>query len=109
MNTHAIRAKTLVADGGIRIAAQEAGPVSGPLIILVPGWPQTAYAWRRVQPLLAECGYRTLALDLPGMGDSDFLASGQSYDTGSVADLLASAVASQSLEPFILVGHDVGT
>ena len=109
MTSHTIRKRTLEASGGLLIAAYEAGPVSGPLIILVPGWPQTAFAWRRVQPLLAECGYRTLALDLPGMGESDFLASGQAYDTGFVADLLSSAVASQTVEPLILVGHDVGT
>ena len=109
MKTHAIRARSLVASEGLRISAYEAGPISGPLIVLVPGWPQTAFAWRRVQPLLAACGYRTLALDLPGMGESDFLASGQAYDTGSVADLLSSVVASQSNAPFTLVGHDVGT
>ena len=104
-----IRLVNLVATGGLRIAAQEAGPAQGPVVLLAPGWPQTAYAWRHVQPILAEVGYRTLALDLPGMGGSDLLAQGVAYDTGHVADLLASAVAGAGIARFALVGHDVGT
>ena len=88
-----LRSANLTAVGGLTIAAHEAGPADGPVVLLAPGWPQTAYAWRHVQPILAEAGYRSLALDLPGMGGSDLLAQGVAYDTGHVADLLASAVA----------------
>ena len=104
-----IRRVNLVATGGLRIAAQEAGPAEGPVVLLAPGWPQTAYAWRHVQPILAEAGVRTLALDLPGMGGSDLLAQGVAYDTGHVADLLASAVARAGIARCTVVGHDVGT
>ncbi len=109
METSAIRPIHLAATGGLKIAAHEAGPEAGPVILLAPGWPQTAHCWRRVQPILAEAGYRSLALDLPGMGGSDLLPQGLAYDTGHVADLLASAVAGAGIERFVLVGHDVGT
>ncbi|WP_174299377.1 alpha/beta fold hydrolase [Caulobacter sp. S45] len=109
MAAQSIRLVTLTAAGSLKIAAHEAGPADGPIVLLVPGWPQTAYAWRRVQPILAEAGYRALALDLPGMGGSDLLAQGVAYDTGHVADLLASAVAGAGIARFALVGHDVGT
>ena len=109
MTAQPIRLTNLLAAGGLKIAAHEAGPADGPVVLLAPGWPQTAYAWRHVQPILADAGYRTLALDLPGMGGSDLLAEGVAYDTGHVADLLASAVARAGIGRFTLVGHDVGT
>ena len=109
MDTALMRPLKLQAPAGLTIAGQEAGPGDGPVIVLLPGWPQTAYAWRHVQPLLAAAGYRSIALDLPGMGDSDLLAEGSVYDTGHIADLLASAVAAAGFTRFVLVGHDVGT
>ena len=109
MTAQPIRPMNLLAAGALKIAAHEAGPADGPVVLLAPGWPQTAYAWRHVQPILAEAGYRTMALDLPGMGGSDLLAPGVAYDTGHVADLLASAIAGAGIARFTLVGHDVGT
>jgi pimeloyl-ACP methyl ester carboxylesterase len=53
---------------------------SGDPILLVPGWPQTWFAWRRIMPLLAE-RYTVVAVDPPGLGDSDRPEYG--YDTGS--------------------------
>ncbi len=109
MNTALKRPVYLIAPGGLRIASYEDGPADGPVMILLPGWPQTALAWRRVQPLLAAAGYRSIAIDLPGMGDSDFLPEGVAYDTGHVADLLSAAVAAAGIKSYTLVGHDVGT
>ncbi len=109
MDIASIRPLKLSAPGGLTIAAREAGPEDGPVVVLLPGWPQTAHAWRHVQPLLSAAGYRSIALDLPGMGDSDLLPDGVAYDTGHVSDLLASAVASAGIARFVLVGHDVGT
>ncbi len=109
MNSASIQPIDLIAPGGIHIAAYEAGPADGPVMILLPGWPQTARAWRLVQPLLTTAGYRSLAIDLPGMGNSDFLSEGVAYDTGHVADLLSAAVAAAGIKSYTLIGHDVGT
>jgi len=109
VNTASVRPIDLIAPGALHIAAYEAGPADGPVMILLPGWPQTARAWRQVQPLLAAAGYRSIAIDLPGMGDSGFLPAGVAYDTGHVADLLSAAVAAAGVRGFTLVGHDVGT
>jgi alpha-beta hydrolase superfamily lysophospholipase len=63
-----------VALKDVRLHFVEGG--SGAPIVLVPGWPQSWYAWRYVMPLLAAAGRRVIALDPRGMGDSDRPASG---------------------------------
>ena len=66
---------------GVRLHFVEGG--SGTPILLLPGWPQSWYAWRYVMPLLANAGRRVIALDPRGMGDSDRPASG--YEMRTVA------------------------
>src|SRR5271156_3169886 len=41
---------------------------SRPLIILVHGFPELAYSWRRVMPMLADKGYYVVAFDQRGYG-----------------------------------------
>jgi haloalkane dehalogenase len=43
---------------------------SGPVLVAVHGYPTSSYLWRQVLPPVAEAGYRALALDLAGFGDS---------------------------------------
>jgi haloacetate dehalogenase len=54
----------------------------GPAMVLLHGWPQTSYSWRKVMPLLAP-HYRCIAPDLRGMGDTDKPVAG--YDMRTVA------------------------
>ncbi|WP_083444543.1 alpha/beta fold hydrolase [Herbaspirillum rhizosphaerae] len=93
---------------GVRLHYVEGG--SGAPILLIPGWPQSWYAWRLVMPLLAAGGRRVIAIDPRGMGDSDKPASG--YDLKTVAaDLHAFADALGLLDKGALdvAGHDIGT
>ena len=66
---------------GVRLHFVEGG--SGVPILLLPGWPQSWYAWRYVMQLLVAGGRRVIALDPRGIGDSDRPASG--YDMRTVA------------------------
>jgi haloalkane dehalogenase len=43
---------------------------SGPTALAVHGYPTSSYLWRNVLPSMAQAGYRAVALDLPGFGDS---------------------------------------
>jgi haloalkane dehalogenase len=52
------------------IAYREAGPSDGPIALLVHGYPQSSYMWRGVLPAIADAGWRAIAPDLPGFGDS---------------------------------------
>ena len=39
--------------------------------MLVHGYPESSYMWRHLMPVIAECGWRAVAPDLAGMGDSE--------------------------------------
>jgi len=47
---------TTVQSNGIRLRVALAG--SGPLVVLVHGWPESWYSWRHQIPVLAAAGYR---------------------------------------------------
>lgn len=79
---------------------------SGPSVMLLPGWPQTWYTWRDVMTQLANAGYRAVAFDPPGTGESDPSCCG--YDTGNIAALLHEAMQQIESEHYAVVGHDIG-
>lgn len=57
--------------GAARIVFRRFG--SGPVLVLVHGFPLSGFTWRKVLPALA-ARYTCIALDLPGMGDSEWTA-----------------------------------
>lgn len=96
-----------VTVSGVRLHFVEGG--RGAPVLLLPGWPQSWYAWRYVMPLLAEAGRRVIAVDPRGMGDSDRPASG--YDMRTVAAEIHGFIEALELVadgPIDVVGHDIG-
>src|SRR6266566_5795132 len=53
---------------GTRIHCVEEG--SGPLVLLVHGFPESWYSWRHQLPVIAEAGFRAVAIDVRGYGRS---------------------------------------
>ncbi len=56
------------------LAYREAAPggeVRGDPVLCLHGFPESSYMWQRLLPALADAGYRALAPDLPGFGDSE--------------------------------------
>ncbi|WP_136067825.1 alpha/beta fold hydrolase [Modicisalibacter radicis] len=93
--------------GDIKLHYVEGG--SGKPLLLIPGWPQSWYAWRYVMPALVAAGRRVIALDPRGLGDSDKPAHG--YDLATVAKDLHCFVEHLGLlsdGPLDVAGHDVG-
>lgn len=77
----------------------------GDPLVLLHGWPQTWYEWRRVMPALAE-RYTVIAPDLRGLGDSAKPATG--YDARTVAADVYDLVRRLGVGPVFLAGHDLG-
>ncbi len=77
----------------------------GDPVVLLHGWPETWYAWRKVMPALAE-HYTVIAPDMRGLGDSDKPATG--YDKRTVADDIYKLIRQLGFGQIFLVGHDMG-
>ena len=78
----------------------------GAPLVLLHGWPQTSYAWRKVMPALAQ-RFRVIAPDLRGLGDSSRPQDG--FDKQSVARDVAQLLREGlSLDAAYVVGHDWG-
>ncbi len=77
----------------------------GPLVLLVPGWPQSLYAWRKVMPALA-AHYHVVAFDPPGIGDSAPPVGG--YDTANIASHIDPLLDDLGARDCLLVTHDIG-
>jgi pimeloyl-ACP methyl ester carboxylesterase len=78
----------------------------GPPVLLIPGWPQTWYAWRHVMPALAAAGFRAIAVEPRGIGQSSRPAGG--YDTGRAAADLHALMGRLGHARYAVLGHDVG-
>jgi pimeloyl-ACP methyl ester carboxylesterase len=88
---------------GAELQVVEGG--KGPLVLLVPGWPQSLYAWRKVMPALA-AKYRVVAFDPPGIGDSTPPVGG--YDTANIASHIDPLLDDLDAKDCLLVTHDIG-
>jgi pimeloyl-ACP methyl ester carboxylesterase len=86
-----------------KLAYYEEG--TGETIILLHGWPQTSYVWRKVIPELSKTNH-ILAIDLPGLGNSEEI---NSYTTENVSAIIHQFVLDKKIKKFHLVGHDLGT
>ncbi|MFE3215064.1 alpha/beta fold hydrolase [Streptomyces antimycoticus] len=93
-------------DGhGVRLHAVEGGRPTGPAVVLLAGFPQTWWAWRKVMPSLAG-RFHVIAIDLPGQGHSERPERG--YDTHTVAAHVHAAVKALGVSTYWLVAHDIG-
>ncbi len=61
--------------GVLNVGYAEAGPASGPPVILLHGWPYDIYSFVDVAPLLASAGYRVIVPYLRGYGTTRFLSN----------------------------------
>jgi pimeloyl-ACP methyl ester carboxylesterase len=93
-----------VSANGIRLHVAECG--DGPLVVLLHGFPEFWYAWRHQLVGLAERGYRAVAIDLRGYGDSDKPPRG--YDLWTLAGDVAGLVPALGEDRAVVVGHGWG-
>lgn len=90
----------------VRLHYVTGGPDDGELVVLLHGWPQTWYTWRHVMPVLAQEGYRVVAVDYRGAGESEKPRGG--YDKASMAGDIRALVRQLGATRIHLVGRDIG-
>jgi haloalkane dehalogenase len=89
------------------LAYREAGRVSEPVALLVHGYPESSFMWRHALAALAAAGWRALAPDLSGYGDSR--SAGPGFGTWEHhVEALARFTRALELGPVALVTHDWG-
>jgi pimeloyl-ACP methyl ester carboxylesterase len=90
---------------GIAIHSVTGG--DGPAVMLLHGWPQTSWEWRRIMPSLAE-RFTVIAPDLRGFGDSAKPPPEHGYDVASVCADLIGLLDRLQISSVRLIGHDLG-
>jgi pimeloyl-ACP methyl ester carboxylesterase len=96
--------------GLLNVGYAEAGPVGGPPVILLHGWPYDIYSFVDVAPLLGSAGYRVIVPYLRGYGTTRFL-SPDAFRNGQPSALAADVPAlmdALNIKKAILAGFDWG-
>lgn len=91
---------------GVRIHAVEDG--SGPLVLLLHGFPELWYSWRYQLPALAAAGYRAVAIDQRGYGLSSKFWSREAYRIHRLVEDVVGVVHALGESRAAVVGHDWG-
>jgi pimeloyl-ACP methyl ester carboxylesterase len=96
--------------GPLDIGYAEAGPVDGPAVFLLHGWPYDIYSYVEVAPLLAAAGYRVIVPYLRGYGTTRFL-SADTPRNGQQAVVAVDIIAlmdALKIEKAVVAGYDWG-
>ena len=97
-----------VPANGIHLHVVQAGPASGPPVILLHGFPEFWYGWRYQIPILAEAGYRVWAPDQRGYNLSEKPRPVAAYNLDLLAADVVALIRATGHDRVFLVGHDWG-
>ncbi|MEU5398024.1 alpha/beta hydrolase [Streptomyces sp. NPDC005963] len=81
---------------------------TGPLVVLVHGFPESWYSWRHQLPVLAAAGYRAVALDVRGYGRSSKPAAVDAYRMLDLVEDNLALVRALDEDTAVIIGHDWG-
>ena len=92
----------------------EAGAPGGPAVLLLHGFPELAYSWRKMMPALADAGFHAVAPDQRGYGettgwDGSYDGDLNSFRVLNLVEDAAQLLARLGIERAHVVGHDFGS
>src|SRR5271169_5983887 len=91
---------------GIRMRVAEQG--AGPVVLLCHGWPESWYSWRHQLKALADAGYRAVAPDMRGYGQTDRPDAIDQYTLLHLAGGMVGLLDTLGEERAVIAGHDWG-
>ncbi len=96
--------------GTLNIGYAEVGPASGPVAILLHGWPYDIHSFVDVAPILAAAGYRVIVPHLRGYGSTRFLAADtpRNGQQAAVAVDVIALMDALKIEKAVIAGFDWG-
>lgn len=95
-----------IAAGGVKLNVAVEG--KGPDVMLLHGFPDSASLWRNQIPALVDAGYRVIAPDLRGFGDSDAPVGRKHYTIDTIVQDVEAVMDRTGIKSCCLVGHDWG-
>lgn len=98
-------ARHTVRANGLRFAVLEEG--SGPLVLLLHGFPDTAHTWDGVRPALARAGFRAVSPFMRGYAPTA-IPSKPEYDSDTLGRDVLGLIEALGHKSAIVVGHDWG-
>jgi pimeloyl-ACP methyl ester carboxylesterase len=81
---------------------------TGPLVVLVHGWPESWYSWRHQISSIAKAGYRVVIPEMRGYGKTDAPQQVESYDIVNLAADMVGLLDALGDEKAHIIGHDWG-
>ncbi|MGG5820156.1 alpha/beta fold hydrolase [Falsiroseomonas sp. HW251] len=110
-----ITARLLAGVNGLEMHVLEVGRAGDPVLLLLHGFPELAYSWRKVMPALAGAGFRVVAPDQRGYGRTTGWDAGYDAELAAfsmpnlVRDQLALLHALRIPRVHAVIGHDFGS
>jgi len=80
----------------------------GPLVIFCHGWPESWYSYRYQLPAVAKAGFKAVAYDVRGYGESDKPHEIEAYTMRNMTDDVVGIIDALGYETAITIGHDWG-
>jgi pimeloyl-ACP methyl ester carboxylesterase len=93
---------------GIKVRVVERGDPAGSPVLFVPGWGCPLYIYRRNLPVVADAGFRAIAIDIKGHGLSHKPLGEKEYSLESLVDHIEEILDALELDKPALVGHSMG-
>lgn len=100
--------RTWLRVNGVLLHVAEAGPQDGPLVVLLHGFPEFWYGWRRQIEVLANAGYRVLVPDQRGYNLSEKPPGIAAYRIEALTQDVLGLLDARGRERAYVVGHDWG-
>ncbi|QGN57086.1 alpha/beta fold hydrolase [Nostocoides sp. HKS02] len=96
-----------VGNGSVSIHVEDSGGDGRP-VVLIHGWPLSSAAWSDLTPVLVGAGYRVVAYDRRGFGQSDQPGEASGYDYDTLTSDLDAVMRELDLTDVTLVGFSMG-
>ena len=96
----------IVKSNGINIRLAMMG--EGPLVIFCHGWPESWYSYRYQLPAVADAGFKAVAYDVRGYGESDKPHEIEAYTMRNMTNDVVGIIDALGYDTAITIGHDWG-
>lgn len=97
-----------VPDSEVVLKALSWGPADAPMALCLHGFPDTAYGWRKLAPLLVAAGWRVVAPFMRGYAPSSIPRDGAYHVGALMADALRVRDVAGGTDRDVVIGHDWG-